>query len=302
VPLYLASLAPHRALLAWADVLLATWAYPDGCATALVARRLGKPCVVKVHGSDINVIAKKPVARALLARTLPHADAVITVSRPMGQALSALGVSPSRLHLVPNGIDASLFGESRDRRAARRALGLPEAARIILFVGRLEPQKGVLDLLEAFEHVQRVRGDAVLALVGDGVSRAEVEAARGRLRGRVIAPGARPHAEVAKWMVACDLVTLPSHSEGTPNVLLEGFASGRPAVATTVGGIPDLLADPRCGILVPPTDAPALAEALVRALERTWNEDDVRACGPWSWDESAAALAKLLDTVRAPAR
>lgn len=297
VPLYLASLLPHRDLVKWADVVLATWAYPDGAAVVLFAQAHGKRCAVKVHGSDINVIAKKPAARAVLERVLPRADAMITVSRAMGDEIARMGVSKDKIHFVPNGIDHALF-TGHDRAKARRELGLDAPGPVILFVGRIEPQKGIGELFDAFERVHAARPDATLALVGDGVWRRRAEEARGRFGGRLVVAGARPFAEIPKWMAACDVVTLPSHAEGTPNVLLEGLATGRPAVATRVGGIPDVLADPRSGIVVPPKDAGALAEGLLAALGRQWNEEEVRASGPCSWDESAAILERILAPLR----
>lgn len=297
VPLYLTSLAPHHELVRWADVVLATWAYPDGAASVLFAHALGKPCAVKVHGSDVNVLSKRPAARAVLKRVLPRAEAMITVSRAMGDELAAMGVPRERIHLVRNGIDHALFS-GHDRDEARRELGLDASGPVILFVGRIEPQKGIGELLEAFERVHAERPDATLVLVGDGVWRARADAARERFHGRLVVAGARPFAEIPRWMAACDIVTLPSHNEGTPNVLLEGLATGRPAVATSVGGIPDVLADPRSGIVVPPKDANALAAGLLEALRRPWSADDVRACGPASWDESAAALGDVLASIR----
>ncbi|HVH45307.1 MAG TPA: glycosyltransferase family 4 protein [Labilithrix sp.] len=297
VPLYLASLAPHRDLVRWADVILATWAYPDGAASILFAQALGKPVAVKVHGSDVNVLAKMPAARALLKRILPRANAMLTVSRAMGDELAQMGVPRERIHLVRNGIDHSLFS-GHDRDKARQELGLATKGPVILFVGRIEPQKGIAELLEAFERIHAERPDVTLALVGDGVWRDRAEAARAKLGDCLVVAGARPFDEIPKWMAACDIVTLPSHNEGTPNVLLEGLATGRPAVATNVGGIPDVLADPRSGIVVPVKNARALGDGLLAALARTWSADEARACGPISWDESAATLGGVLSSIR----
>lgn len=301
VPLYRASLAPHREVLHRADVVLATWAYPDGCAAILEAKALGKPCVVKVHGTDVNDLLHRRSVRGIAKRVLPLADAIVAVSRPLADQLEVLGVHPDRIHFVHNGIDFSLF-TTHERSRARNALGLPEDERVLLFVGRLEKRKGIFDLLQAFERV-RDRIDARLVLVGDGEDGSRVRAAASGGRIRVV--GARPHEEVAKWMAASDLLVLPSWMEGTPNVVLEALASGRPVVATRVGGIPDVLSDERAGILVPPHDPTALADAIVAALHREWDENAVRACGPRTWVESAAALREVLDHVtasRAPAR
>lgn len=295
VPLYLASLAPHLDAMKRADVVLATWAYPDGCAAVLAARALGKPCVVKVHGSDVNVLlARSAMARAIAARVLPRAEAVVAVSRALASKMEELGVPRARVHVVRNGVDSSLFFP-RDRQGERRALGVAREARVVLFVGRLEPQKGLRELLDAFERVRVHVPEAMLAVAGDGVSRSEVEARVARWGDGSVARvlGALAQDEVARWLGACDVAVLPSWAEGTPNVVLEALASGRPVVATSVGGIPEVV-DVRAGILVPPHDAAALARAIALALERTWDETLVHACGPRSWDESARALKDVL--------
>jgi teichuronic acid biosynthesis glycosyltransferase TuaC len=294
VPLYLASLAPHQDLVRWADVILGSWAYPDASAAVLGALAANKPVAVKVHGSDMNVLAKMRVVRAVLSQVLPRADALLTVSRPMGESLAELGVDRSKIHLLPNGIDRALFGK-HTRAEARKILGLDPQTPLILYVGRIEPQKGCAELLESFTEVHRARPDVTLAVVGDGVWRARADAARASYGGRLLILGGKPLSEIATWMAACDLFTLPSHAEGTPNVLLEALASGRPAVATRVGGIPDVLADPRSGILVEPKSGPALAAGLLDGLERTWDAAVLRSLGPISWDESGAQLKRILE-------
>jgi glycosyltransferase involved in cell wall biosynthesis len=294
VPLYLASLLPHRERLRTADIVLATWAYPDACAALLLSRLVRKPCVVKVHGSDVNVVLQRPVARTIGSRLLPEAAAAVAVSRPLADELVRLGVAPGAVHVVGNGVDMTLF-RPRDRAATRRALGVEETARVILFVGRLEPQKGVRELLDAFDRVRSRIPGALLVLIGDGVSQDTVRARAARWgdrAARILGP--RPQVEVAEWMGACDVLTLPSWAEGTPNVVLEALASGRPVVATSVGGIPDALGNPNSGIVVPPRDAHGLADALCRALGRTWDEAVLRACGPRSWTASAKELHEVL--------
>jgi glycosyltransferase involved in cell wall biosynthesis len=97
--------------------------------------------------------------------------------------------------------------------------------------------------------------------------------------------------DVAVWMAASDLVTLPSYMEGCPNVVLEALACGRPVVATKVGGIPEILSS-TCGELVPPQDSAALAQALASVLNRSWEAEAIRAHGSRSWD---AVVAELLE-------
>jgi teichuronic acid biosynthesis glycosyltransferase TuaC len=281
------------------DVLLGSWAYPDGVATVALGRALELPVVVKLHGSDIDVLAKRPALRWQLARALPRAGRVVAVSRALAAGAAALGVDPDRIDVVDNGVDPTLF-QPRGRREARVALGRgADKRRWILYVGRLQEDKGLFDLVAAFARLAGARPDAALVLVGEGPARAALQAALAPFGDRAFLAGARPFEEIPLWMAAADLVTLPSHHEGTPNVLVEALSCGRRVVATRVGGIPDLVHRDELGTLVPPGDVPALANALATALEV---ELEVRAdeatvaalAARGSWDDSAARLEASL--------
>jgi glycosyltransferase involved in cell wall biosynthesis len=102
--------------------------------------------------------------------------------------------------------------------------------------------------------------------------------------------------EVALWMAASNIVTLPSYMEGLPNVVLEALSCGRPVVATNVGGIPEILND-ECGRLVPPRDARALAQALASVLDKGWNANAIAARGRRSWEDVAAELREVFDSL-----
>lgn len=294
-PLYVASLAPIAlAYRGKIDVVLGTWAYPDGVAAVALAGLMGVPAVVKLHGSDMNMIAKLPGPRRLLRLALPRAARVVAVSRALADEARALGVADDRVSIVMNGVDAELF-RPRDRAAARRDLGLPEGARIILYVGNLKETKGVLDLAAAFERVAGAHAQVHLAVVGGGDARAALEALATRWPGRVTLAGPRPLAEIPQWMAACDVLTLPSWAEGTPNVVLEALASGRRVVGSAVGGIPDLLTDGSLGELVPARDVDALAAALGRAALADYDPNAVaKLAARGGWAESAGKLAAVL--------
>ena len=298
-PLYLAGLLPHVPRLRGRfDVVLGAWLFPDACAAAVLARMLGLPHAVKGHGTDVNVVARWRSVRPIVGAALRSAACAIGVSRPMVEALVELGARPDRAVLVPNGVDRRLFHPG-DRGEARRALGLPERARLVAFVGRLDALKGVHELLAAFQQIAEAPGDGApphLVLVGDGPARgaAEQVAARPELAGRVLVAGPRTLPEVARYVTACDVLALPSYAEGTPNVVLEALALARPVVAAAVGGIPDVVAHGRTGLLVPPRDVPALVAALREALSRGWDEEAFIEGAPPSWDESAARLHQLL--------
>ncbi len=290
--LEVASLAPTvLARRGKVDVVLGSWAYPDGAAAVALAALLGVPAVVKAHGSDLNLLGDMAGPRANLAVALPRAARVVTVSQALGDRAIALGARRDCVDVVPNGIDTSLF-RVRDAAEARAELGIPPTGRLLLYVGRLERAKGVFDLLEAFA---KVEGDDVsLVLLGDGSGRAEAEAMAKPFGDRVRFLGARPLGEVPVWIAASTLLTLPSWAEGSPNVIREAIACGRPVVATNVGGIPELVRSEATGRLVPAKRPDALAAALGDVASRTWDADQIARAGGGSWEDSARLLLASL--------
>jgi teichuronic acid biosynthesis glycosyltransferase TuaC len=294
-PLYAASLAPtvlrYRGRV---DVLLGSWAYPDGFAAVVLAGLLGVPAVVKVHGSDLNVLSELSGPRRHMQWALPRAARVVAVSRPLAEVAAGLGVARERIDIVQNGIDRTRF-RPRSREAARRALGLPADGPIVLYVGHLNREKGALDLIRAFAHARHALGDARLVMVGDG---ADLPACRDlcvELGVRASLVGAQPHHSIPEWIAACDLLALPSWAEGLPNVVLEALACGRRVVASSVGGIPDVVDRPLLGQLVPPQQPEALAAALVEAVHTPYDPEEVSSeLKVPDWEGSAQALHQSL--------
>ena len=275
--------APLRAFAP--DVVLAYWLYPDGYGAMRAARAAGVPFVAGARGSDLRV--RDAISRRLTRPVVRAARRLLVVSEDLGRvAVEGYGAEPHRVRAIPNGCDASLFHPG-DRSAARRALGVAEDAEVVLYVGRLVAEKGLRELLQASRRLVAQRPRARVVLVGEGPLRGELDAA---LAADPSLPlqlaGAQAPAEVARWMVAADVVTLPSYSEGHPNVLVEALACGRPVVATPVGGIPEVV-DAANGVLVPARDADALAAALVQALERNWDEAALARRFSRDWEQVA---------------
>lgn len=273
------------------DVVLSYWLYPDAFGAMHAARRAGLPLVVGARGSDLRV--RDAVSRRLTRPVLHAAKRILVVSEDLGRvAARDYDADPARIRAIPNGCDATIF-QPRDRNEARAALGIDADAELVVYVGRLVPEKGLRELLDALATLAPQRPKLQLALVGEGPMRAELDAkvaADPTLR--VHLPGAQGPHEVARWMAASDLVTLPSYSEGHPNVLVEALACGRPVVATPVGGIPEVV-DADCGLLVAVRDPVALAAGLRDALERPWDASALSRRFSRGWDAVAA------DTLRA---
>lgn len=295
-PLYVASLLkdvlPRRGSV---DVVLGSFAYPDGYAAIKLGQLLGVPAVVKLHGSDINVVAQLPGPERRLRAAFPKAERVVAVSAALAAKAVTLGAQAERVHVVPNGVDQRLF-HPQDRQSARAELGLPADRRLIVYVGRLEEPKGVGDLLTAFEAIAAERRDLALALVGGGSLTARAAELAQRYPGQVVVAGPVALERVPTWLAASDVVTLPSWNEGMPNAVLEALASGRRVVGTRVGGIPDLLHDPELGELVDAKQPALLAPALARAADHAYDPARIQQqSGTSSWVESANQLLQVLE-------
>jgi glycosyltransferase involved in cell wall biosynthesis len=175
-------------------------------------------------------------------------------------------LDPARLTVVPNGIEIASFDAAMA--APRAGLGIPDHAHVALFVGRLDQQKGLPDLLEAAEEVISKKPDWHLALAGDGPCRdwlLNQIANRRALQGRVHWLGQR--GDIPNVLKSANVLVQPSLWEGMPNSVLEAMAAGLAVIGTTVEGTEDLVVPDQTGWLVPPHDAAALARALFEAAQ-----------------------------------
>ncbi len=227
-----------------------------------------------------------------------NAAAVVTVSNALAQKLIQLGIPETKITTIYNGIDHSVFFP-QDQTAAREKLGLDAKRKVILFIGNLKLEKGCVDLVSSFVTIKDEIDNADLYYIGTGKEASKIAtiATEHGSTHRVHLLGGMPHKELCRWITASNLVALPSHNEGVPNVLLEAMASGKPVVASRVGGIPEVVKS-IAGILVPPRDGRALERALVQAIQREWDSDAIsKSVEGYNWDKNAQQLYDLLNTV-----
>jgi glycosyltransferase involved in cell wall biosynthesis len=281
------------------EAILSAWAYPDAVAAAAIATREKVPLITTVLGSDINLLPHDRALGFQIKYGLGHAQRIVAVSEALGEAVAQLGLPREKIVVQHNAVDGDRF-VIRDRRAARAELGVPSDRPLIGYVGNLRPEKGGDVLLEAMALlVARDARPVDLAMIGGGPYEAELHqlAAARQLGERVRFLGVKVHDEVPRWLSAFDVLCLPSRREGCPNVVLEALASGRPVVASAVGGVPELLRRDN-GILVPSERPDELADALARALDRSWDAEALRASVPSpSWDTVARTYERLIDEV-----
>ncbi|MGZ8697601.1 MAG: glycosyltransferase family 4 protein [Gaiellaceae bacterium] len=251
-----------------ADLVHAHW-LPAGW----VAARSGKPYVLQVWGTDMELARGAPW---LARRVLRGARLVIAASNDLAERARMLGAREVRV--IPSGV------ELPDR------VGDEAEPAEVLYAGRLSPEKGVLELLDAAQGLN-------LVVAGDGPLRDRVPFARGFV----------PHDELQQLYARAAVVACPSRREGFGVACLEAMAHGRPVVATRVGGLLDLVVDGETGIVVPPRDAAALRSALERLLadpdlrHRLGAAGRDRARTHFSWekvtDATLAAYAEAVGTM-----
>ena len=262
VPAFLAAMT--MATARWgrhADIIHAHWT-ASGLAAALAKPITRKPFVLTTHGSDLNVM-KGRGAQLMANVAVKSAARVIAVSEQLAGELRARGVPERKICMVRYGVALERFS-GLESRAARDLLGIRQEALVILFIGRLVQVKDPSAIVEAAARLKAAVPQVEFHLVGNGPEEGALKALARDLgvADRVFFQGPKPRAEIPNWLAAADLLILPSLSEGTPNVVLEAMAASRPVVATSVGGIPELVAHGSTGLLVPPRDAGALAGAL----------------------------------------
>ena len=248
-----------------ADLLHAHW-IPAGW----VAARTQKPYVVQVWGTDVELARRLP---RLARHVLGGARLVIAASTSLAERARQLGARDVRV--IPSGVEIPpQVGEEAEP---------PE----VLYAGRLSPEKGVLELVEAARGMD-------LVVAGDGPLRPRVPGARGFV----------PHDELQRLYARAAVVVCPSRREGFGVACLEAMAHARPVVATAVGGLRDMVVDGETGVVVPARDPAALRAALERLLadralrRRLGGAGRERAREHFSWETvTDATLAAYAEAV-----
>ena len=288
------------------EVIHAHMLVPDGWAAARAGAEVGVPAVATAHRADVlDVPGRGWRSRDRVAAAVESVDQVCAVSAAIGAAAADLGRPRRPVEVVPNGADTRVFAP-RPASQARARLGLPDDGPIVSYVGKLVPRKGVDTLIEAMGlRARRPGGAPLLVAAGIGEARPALErrAAELGVAGRVRFVGKVDHDEVGWWMAAGDVFVLPSLSEGLPTVICEAMNVGRPVVATAVDGTPEIVRDERTGLLVPPSDAVALADALGRVLGEPglaaqMGEEALRiGRAEYTWDANARRMSAIYESL-----
>jgi len=265
---------------------------------ALLSKKLLKiPYAVWGQGSDVYF--PKGFFIVTPEKIIRNADAAIALTEDMKRAMQE--ICHRDIFVVPNGISiVDPVHDTNDERVQGNS---------ILYVGRLEPVKGVRYLLMAMKRVHDTIPGARLIIIGDGTERAMLEALSSQLgiQDCVRFGGEVPHEKVLTFMHQAGVFVLPSLSEGFPMVIVEALSCGLPVVASRVGGIPEIITDGTNGYLVEAKDAGALAERILvlvqdEHLRKKISDTNKEFVKKYSWEHVIVRLEEIYELSVAPYR
>lgn len=253
------------------DVIHAHYIFPSGLPALLFKKLFKTKLVVTSHGGDLDQMAKKnPWIRKMTKKIMEKADEVIVVGEALkDEVVGEFHIRPDKVSVINMGVDRSVFrpvdaGEMKDE------LGLSRDRKHILFVGNHIKAKGLQELLEAFQSLNKQRGDMELHYIGSVKDENFLDFLKRSVhpdqKAHVHFHGTKSQADLAKWTAAADVFALPSYIEGFGLVALEAMSCHTPVVASNVGGLTYLLKD-GAGILVEPKSAESLEAGLKQMVE-----------------------------------
>jgi len=284
-------------------------------ATSGFSRRFNVPCGLVAHG---DVFSSPPGTydwrlttffKWAIPRGYALADLIVALSPHMRERAIACGADPSKVEVIPNGIESGEIGVKSP--ASSQSSGGTSAAEEgavvdslkLLFVGTLDRRKGVDVLLRAAKKLKQGNLQFSLRIVGSGPLRSELDRLIGDygLSDDVALHGSVPHGDLAKWYQWADVTCVPSINDPLPTVVLESLAAGTPIVGSAVGGIPFMVQASVNGLLVPPSDSDALADALAEisrqpAFLRRLKQASAPSVLPrFSWRRNGEDLIRAID-------
>ena len=278
-------------------------AFPDGFAAMLLARRVGCPLVVTVHGADFQINLSKRAWRNRIKRVIDSADRVVVVSNKLRRIAQEEGLieDESRLVVIHNGFDVGLARAT----SAEAVAGRFEGRRVVVSVASLIPSKGVHLVLEALPAVLQEVPNLFYLVIGDGPQRSALQRAAYRLgvAGRVEFLGYLPPEEVFRYLSVAEVFVLPSSNESFGIAYLEAMAMGTPVIACRGQGPEDFVEDGQTGLLIPPEDVASLREAMLRLLLQTREARRMsqaarrKAFSEFSWERNASSYIALYEEV-----
>jgi glycosyltransferase involved in cell wall biosynthesis len=279
------------------NVIDAHFAYPEGYAATLLGRWFRIPVSITLRGTEVP-LARDPRRRVRMIKALQRATRIFAVSNSLKRHAASLGVDTEKIMVVGNGVDTAKF-HRLDKKEARRKMGLPTDAQVLVSVGALVERKGFHRVIECLPDLRR-RFPGLRYLIvggagpeGDWSAQLHSRVMDLGLQDCVVFLGTLAPEELIVPLSAADVFVLATRNEGWANVFLEAMACGLPVVTTDVGGNAEVVVNTKLGIIVRFGQADQLTRGIADALVRDWDRDAIVAHAEGSsWDRSVKVLTE----------
>ncbi len=234
---------------------------------------------ITTHGTDegplenIKDFESNFFFRQMILFSLKSSKKIIAVSADLSSKITQMGINPKKILVLRNAVDINRFKPNNGTKM-RNKYGFKENETLLLFIGHLEPFKGIFELLDAFYEISKKNQNVKIIIIGEGHAEKKIKetVAKYNLSDYITFTGKISPETIQNFYQMADIFVLPSYTEGLPLVVIEAMACGLPVVASCVGGIPEIVKNNINGFLVPPRNK----EKLTQKLEFLINDEKLR--------------------------
>jgi len=283
------------------DIVDVHWAYPDILAGYCFAKLFHKPLIVTLRGKEVICYGEKSVRKKIIDFLLRRADRVVCLSKELSEIACNIGVCPQKINIISNGVDVDMF-KYIDQTVSRKRLNLPLDKKIILSVGYLIERKGFHKIIGVLPDLLKKYPDIQLYIVGSLGAEGDFQEKLIQmieelsLKNNVFLVGKKLNEELFEWYNAADVFCLATSGEGSPNVVLEALACGCPVIASSVGGIPEIICKDFLGNTFDCLDVNDLKLTLVNYFEKKLERERIRNyMERFSWDWCAKQVVDVYE-------
>jgi len=281
------------------DLIHSHFTWSSGYVGAKLKEKYDVPFIVTAHGYDIyDLPFRDDEWKTKIEYVLNTADCIITVSNSNLRCIEKLDVD-TPVKVIPNGFNDKIFYPINSEKC-RKTLNLPINKKIILTVGNLVGVKGHKYLIEAMREVVKHEKNVLCIIVGSGnlKNKLENQIHKCGLKDHIKLVGGAQHSEIPIWMNACDVFVLPSLRESFGVVQIEAMSCGKPVVATCNGGSEEIIVSENHGFLIPPGNSKELGQSILRSLDKTWDENEIRSYAEqFAWDQIVNEIIDIYEKI-----
>ncbi len=276
------------------DLIHAHFTWPCGYAATKLGKRFNVPTIITLHENRDWLIKEYNSKNRRIHWTWENADALIRVNKRDTLLLKEFN---NEIYSIPNGYNPEKF-YFIEQTKARKILGLSLENKIIFSLAYLSKRKGFQFLIESIFKIRDKQRDILCLIGGKGPYKAELEDKISELglQKNVRLLGFIPDSQINLWFNAADIFVLPSLSEGNPTVMFEALGVGLPFVGTKVGGVPEIITSEDYGLLVEPANPQDLAEKILIALDKSWDNKKIKKYAEqFTWENIAKETVEIYE-------